>query len=150
MFIPLAPAQASATYRWQNISGNDCCEALLEITNEAYVAGAVVIHIQQPGAPQALAGNPVIRFEMTGYGDHILFDRDHVRGIYDFDLNLAGGSLSGRIRVNDLSTDTQMSSDQDQWMVKDHHADHPGDCFQAENKCSGAKGHWVLVSQPME
>ena len=148
--LPLASAEASATYRWQRVDGNDCCEMMLEITNEAYVAGAVAIHIQQTGAPQAFAGNPVIRFQMTGYGDRILFDRDHVRGVYDFDLSLVGGSLSGRMRVNDLSTDTQLSGDQDQWVVKDHHTDHPGDCFQAENKCSGAAGHWVLVSPPTE
>lgn len=149
LFLPLAPAQASATYQWRSASEDGCCEALLEITDEAAAAGAVGIHIQQTGAPQAFAGNPVIRFLLTGYGDRIVFDRDHVRGVYDFDVTLAGGSLSGRIRVNDLSTDTLLVSGPgagDQWTVKEHHADHPGDCFQAENKCSGAMGNWVLVS----
>jgi hypothetical protein len=145
-----APAAASATYQWRTISGSGCCEAILEITNEAYAAGAVSSHIQHAGAPLALAGTPVIRFELTGYGDRVVFDRERVRGVYDFDVSLVGGSLSGQIRVNDLSTDTLLSGGEDQWMVKEHHADHPGDCFQAVNKCSGATGRWVLVSPPTE
>jgi hypothetical protein len=149
-FLPLSAAQASATYQWQGGGDNGCCEALIEITNEAYAAGTVAVHIQHTDAPEAFSGNPVIRFQMTGYGDRIAFDRNQVRGVYDFDFSLTGGSLSGEIHVNDLSTDTLLSGNQDQWAVKAHHADHPGDCFKAENACSGAKGRWVLVSPPTE
>jgi hypothetical protein len=150
IFLPAAGAQASATYQWKSGGDNGCCEVLIEITNEAYAAGAVAVHIQQAGAPQAFAGNPVIRFQVTGYGDRLVFDRDHVRGIYGFDLTLVEGSLSGGIHANDLSTDTLLSGNQDQWTVQAHHSDHPGDCFRAENICSGAKGRWVLVSPPTE
>ena len=148
--VPIASADASATYQWQSVNDSGCCEALLEITNEAYVAGTVSMHIAQTRAAQALSASPVIRFELAGYGDRVAFDRDRARGFYNFDLNLAGNSLSGQIRANDLSTDTLLAGDKDRWMVKEHHADHPGDCFQAENKCSGAAGRWVLVSPPVE
>jgi hypothetical protein len=148
--LPAAGAQASATYAWHSNGDNGCCEALIEITNEAYAAGTLAVHIQHTGAPQGFSGTPVIRFQMTGYGDRIAFDRNQVRGVYDFELSLAGGSLSGEIHVNDLSTDTALSGTPDQWTVKGHHADHPGDCFKAENVCSGAKGRWILVSPPTE
>ena len=36
----------------------------------------------------------------------------------------------------------------DTWAVKAHHADHPGDCFRADNTCAGPTGRWVLVSPP--
>lgn len=148
LLLAAFPANASAVYQWQSADTSACCAATLEITNEAYAAGAVALRIQHAGAPQSMAESPVIRFEWTGYGDRILFDREAVRGVFDFTVSLVGDTLSGRIQVNDLSTDTLLDGGKEAWTVKNHHADHPGDCFRAENACSGAVGRWVLVSPP--
>lgn len=148
LLLTASPASASAVYQWQSADKTSCCEATLEITNEAYAAGAVSLRIQHSGAPQSMSDSPVIRFEWTGYGDRILFDRESVRGVFDFNVSLVGESASGEIRVNDLSTDTLLAGTKDSWTVKNHHADRPGDCFRAENACSGAGGRWVLVSSP--
>ena len=150
LLLAASPAGASAIYQWQGSGNSTCCSATLEITNEAYAAGAFSLRIDYTGAPRPMPGSPVIHFEMTGYGDRVSFDREMVRGFYDFDVSLVGQSLSGQIRVNDLSIDTLLSGGKEAWTVKNHHADHPGDCFRAENACSGAAGHWVLISPPVE
>lgn len=146
--LAASPAGASAVYHWQSADKTSCCEATLEITNEAYAAGAVALRIQQGGSPLPMSDSPVIRFEWSGYGDRILFDRTSVRGMFDFNVSLVGESVSGEIRANDLSTDTLLAGTGDSWTVKNHHADHPGDCFRADNACAGAGGRWVLVSSP--
>lgn len=152
LILVLAPvsAGATATYQWQSASGDACCTATLEITNEAYAAGALSLAIDYSGPPVAMPQSPVIRFEWTGYGDRITFDRTAIRGRYDFAVELKNGTLTGRIRANDLSTDTLLEGATEGWAVKAHHADHPGDCFRADNICAGAAGHWVLVSPPVE
>lgn len=144
------PAGAAATYRWQSDSGDRCCTATLEITNEAYAAGAVSLRIDYAGPPRAMPQSPVVRFEWNGYGGRVAYDREEVRGMFDFDLSLQGGALTGKIRVNDLSQDTLLTEQAGTWMVREHHSDRPGDCFRADNTCAGATGHWVLVSPPVE
>src|SRR5882672_10650159 len=91
------PASAAATYRWQSEGGNGCCTALLEITNEAYAAGALSVRIDYSGAPAPMPQSPVIRFEWSGYGGRVAFDRNQVRGLFDFDIALDGKALTGRI-----------------------------------------------------
>lgn len=143
-------AGAAATYRWQSDGGQGCCTALLEITNEAYAAGALSVRIDYSGPPASMPQSPVVRFEWSGYGNRIAFDRTQVRGVFDFDISLQGNTLAGRIRVNDLSSDTLVAGPFGAWTVQEHHSDSPGDCFRAENRCSGATGRWVLVSPPRE
>jgi hypothetical protein len=143
-----ARAHATATYQWQGTDPTGCCGAIIVISDDAYAAGYFSSHIEHDGPPQALAGNPVVHFELTAYGDRLVFDRDRVRGYFDFDMSILGSSLSGEIHVNDLSTDSALSGTKDQWSVKNHHADHPGPCFLPVNTCSGDTGRWVLVSAP--
>ena len=144
-------AGAAATYRWQSASGTSCCTAILEITNEAYAAGALSLRIDYSGPPRAMPQSPVIRFEWSGYGGQIAYNRDQVRGLFDFDISLHGTTLVGRIRANDLSADTLLTGPAaGPWAVEQHHSDRPGDCFRAENTCAGATGYWVLVSPPVE
>lgn len=152
LILALLPvsADAAATYRWQSESGNGCCTAVIEITNEAYAAGALSVRIDYSGPPRAMPQSPVIRFEWSGYGSRIAFDREQVRGQFDFDINLQEKTLTGRIRANDLSSDTLLMGLTGAWAVQEHHSDRPGDCFRAENSCAGATGHWVLVSPPVE
>ena len=142
------PAAQAATFQWQSASPGGCCQAVLEISDEAFAAGAISAHLDHSGPPQALPGNPIVRFELTAYGDHVVFDRNQARGFFDFDMSVVGGVLTGQIRANDISTDTLLAGGADSWTVKDHHSDHPGDCFQAHNTCSGASGRWVLVKAP--
>lgn len=145
------PASAdAATYRWQSDAGNGCCTAVIEITNEAYAAGALSLHIDYSGGPAPMPQSPVVRFEWTGYGNRIAFDRGAVRGLFDFNLSLQGKTLTGQIRANDLSSDTLLTGPAGAWTVQEHHSDRPGPCFRAENACAGATGHWVLVSPPTD
>src|SRR3569833_3200019 len=74
-----APAFASATFRWQTTAGNGCCEATIVITDEAYAAGFFSTHIAHDGAAQAIPTSPVVKLEITVYGDHLVFDRERVR-----------------------------------------------------------------------
>lgn len=152
LILALTPATAgaSATYRWQSATGSGCCAATLEVTSEAYAAGALSLRVDYSGLPRALPQSPVIRFEWSGYGSHISYNREEVRGLFDFDIGLRGNTLTGRIRVNDLSADTLLTGSAGAWAVQEHHSDRPGDCFRAENTCAGAAGRWVLVSPPQE
>lgn len=145
-----APAGAAATYRWQGADSAGCCTATLEISNEAYAAGALSLRIDYSGPPRPMPQSPVVRFEWSGYGGHISYNRDDVRGMFDFDISLQGDTLVGRIRANDLSSDAVLAGPAGAWAVKEHHSDRPGECFRAQNTCAGATGRWVLVSPPME
>jgi hypothetical protein len=119
------------------------------ISDDAYRAGYFSTHIGQTDAPQSLPTNPVVRFELVAYGDRLIFDRQRVRGFYEFDISIVGDALAGDIHVNDLSTDTVLSGvPASSWSVKAHHSDRPGSCFQLGNTCSGVTGAWVLVSVP--
>jgi hypothetical protein len=148
LLLTAVPAHADATYRWEPTSGNGCCEATLVISDEAYAAGFFSTHIANDATPQAITANPVVRFDLKGYGDQLIFDRDHVRGFYDFEITVKGGNLSGDIHANNLAVDTELSGTPTEWAVKSYHSDRPGSCFRVENVCQGDQGHWVLVSAP--
>ena len=143
-----APAYATATFRWQTTAGNGCCDATIVIADEAYKAGFFSTHIAHDGAPQAISASPVVRLEITVYGDHLVFDRDRIRGFYDFDVSIIDNTLSGTIHLNNLAIDTQLEGTQTDWTLKSEHSDRPGPCFKVENVCSGDKGRWSLVTPP--
>jgi hypothetical protein len=90
----------------------------------------------------------VVRFDLEGYGDRLIFDRDHARGFYDFDLTVKGGTLSGDIHANNLAVDAVLSGTGTAWTLTRYHSDRPGACFRVENACQGNQGHWVLVQPP--
>src|SRR3954465_13044451 len=88
-----APAFATATFRWETTAGNGCCGATIVISDEAYTAGFFSTHIAHDGAPEALPTSPVVRLEISIYGDHLIFDRARARGFYDFDVSIINKAL---------------------------------------------------------
>jgi hypothetical protein len=142
------PSYANATFRWMTTAGNGCCEATLVITDEAYAAGFFSTRIAHDGAPQAIPASPVVRLEITVYGDHLVFDRDRVRGFYDFDVTITNKALAGSIHLNNLAIDATLEGTQTEWTLKNDHSDRPGPCFRVDNACMGDIGRWILVTPP--
>jgi hypothetical protein len=148
LLIFSTPAFANATFRWVTTAGNGCCEATLVITDEAYAAGFFSTHVAHDGAPVAIPENPVVRLEITVYGDHLVFDHDRLQGFYDFEVSIIDKALAGTIHLNNLAIDATLEGTQSEWTLKSEHSDRPGPCFRVENTCTGDKGRWILVTPP--
>lgn len=165
----LAPrtTAASAKYAWVPEDPNACCRGVLELSDEAFLAGGAT---WTPGFP--LEGNPVERFHFEGRfkvselqpaSSAAERDVDLVVTFaatpetarccaWDFQLRVAGDGLTGRLRVTTQNDDIVLSSVNGAWRIERAGSDAVTSgsvCGTgAPSPCTGDRGKWVLISSP--
>jgi hypothetical protein len=159
-------AEASAVFAWVPDDPNGCCKGVLELSDEAFLAGGAS---WTPGFP--LDANPVERFHFEGRfkvrdlqpATEAERDVDLIVSFaatpetarccgWDFQLNVQGEGLSGRLRVTTQNDDIIMSGGAGGWNIERAGSDAISSgviCGAgASAACTGARGRWVLISRP--
>lgn len=169
--LPTA-ALASAKYAWVPEDPSSCCRGVLELSDEAFVAGAAS---WTPGFPDE--GMPVERFHFDGrFKVSDLHPATVTAGAekdvelvvrfaaapetttlccaWDFQLKVDGEGLSGRLRVTTENDDIIMVGTEKGWSIARAGSDALASgviCGVGEpSTCIGGRGRWVLISAPAQ